>query len=186
MALPPRGDPDRPLRVAARLMMRVGIFGLVVGLPLGVGLGLLVLFEISNPPRPDPGAIGAGLIFASALAVALFALFLLALPGALFVVAATALKRYKLWGALLGLIVAGLLLLTYAAFTVATLPWVIESGGKAFLVSIIGLLLCLRFGGIVYHLLAAVRVIRTRQLDSSAGRAFPVGELPEPPKAACD
>jgi hypothetical protein len=104
MALPPRGDPRRPLHQAIRTTRFLGIGWVLVGacavIPLLAGMGL-------DPGIPAPAR------------VVLFRWLYYLVPGTLFLVFSMFMRRRRFWAVLGALVLASLINLSFLALAVA-------------------------------------------------------------------
>ncbi len=97
MALPPKGDPRRPMHLAIRSMRLLGVILILLSL-----LGMLPLFFI---PAARPGVSKILMIFFFG------ALLIYLIPGVLFLIFSIFLKRRQAWAIIGGIVLSSILLL---------------------------------------------------------------------------
>ena len=90
---PPRGDPRRPIELAVNAARTLGVVSLVIGVLFGCVMGYL-------SSQRD------GATFVAVAGIAVAAMYLV--PGVLYLVFAAQLRRYKLWPAIVLLVMASL------------------------------------------------------------------------------
>ena len=163
MALPPEGDPQRPLHLAVRSTRILGIVFIVLG---AVGM-LPTLLGIQR-------AGGIRLSIASLILLALFMSLVYFGPGALYLVCSIHIARRRKWavvtamvlaGIQLLLILAGVVMMTFMAFSdaPAALKWTL------ILPAAVTLLIFLALAQLEYHLSKCFEAIRLAPLDVQRG-----------------
>lgn len=175
MALPPRGHPERPLRLAVRSMWVLGVF--LVGLG-SCALGGLIM-----------AAAGGGLPMAAAMVGSCYVL-----PGVAFILCAVFVGRYQEWAAIAGIALAslgaGTGLIGAISTTFVFLMQAQESGATLATPMLIGTLIALLVaaacGQLIYHLAKSFAAIRHHNwMHPPAGRGFtpmmPHTPPPHPP-----
>lgn len=159
MVCPPKGHPERPLRLAASSMLTLGVLGGLLGLPLAIA-GAFVVWSAMQPTRNDPGALGLlGVAITGGLS-GLVGILLLLLPGVSFFVAGIFLKRHRKWAAVLGLVTAGLLTLALLLVRAGSLSAALEAGGMFLLLPLSGLAAIAVLGRLIYWLVGSLRAIQ--------------------------
>jgi hypothetical protein len=149
MALPPRGDPQRPLFSAIRSM---GLLGVVLILFSLIGI-LQILFSASTTMRSNIDV------------VFLFGSIFLA-PGILYVLCAIFLEHRRKWAAIVGLVLASMQLLA-AVIIVVVLVIAISpqklvqffGAEPVIMVAIVHFLLIVTLARLVYHLSKSFKTI---------------------------
>ena len=172
MAVPPRGDPRRPLHLAASSCRLLGVLGLLATTCLGIGL-----FVTLTHLRLGPGGRGP-----NPLAVAL-PVVLCGTIGVAYLVVAHHMKRRRFWAVVAALALTGVVtlvdLISITATTVAalTLPGGLPPSVLAF--TGVELLVLLALGQLIYHLTRSFPALKFAPLDEARGfDVLPVPAVP--------
>jgi hypothetical protein len=157
MALPKRGDPQRPLVLAIRSMRLLGI--------ILIGFSILAMLPIllSGRARTSPGAvIGIGFMYVG--------------PGILYLLCAIFLKRRRIWAIFTGLLLASIqLLLTIVMTLIACImllkwePRMSAFFGYAMIPLAITLLLVTALVQLIYHLSKSFEAIKYSPIEQQRG-----------------
>ena len=150
MTVPPKGDPQRPLVLAARSMRGLGIFFLVLTALCG-----LIALLLSAKRSPDVGAVVA-FSTPAGLAVALL-------------VAGANLRKGRAWAAVVGTVLASLALAASVLFVAVGIinaafleP---DLGPAVWVLPAVALLFVLAFGQLVVQLARSFTAIRLRRQE---------------------
>ncbi len=159
MAIPPKGHPDRPLRLAARSMMGLGVILLVLSTCAGIGLGIAL--------ARGPGGGGTPLLAAVGL-------FFYVAPGVALIVCSIYLKRYRMWAAIVGLVLAGMACLFSLVMLLGFVFATVSGGGESIglLLTLIPLLFVAAFIQLIVHLARSFNAIRIHQVQGPQGHGF--------------
>ena len=158
MALPPKGHPDRPLRLAARSMLILG--GLLTLLtPFA---GLLSLLSIILPHMIP----GMGWVVAVAL-------LLYTVTGWGFILGGVYLKRYRRWAAVVGIALTSLLLLGLLMLLGILVIMVGAAASRShWLIALFLLMLAAGFTQLLAYLFQSFEAIRLNQGRWPRGHGF--------------
>ena len=162
MPLPPKGHPDRPLRLAARTMLVLGVLLLLMATCVG-GVAGTAMFNARNSGRPTPGP-GVFLL------VALLAVYVL--PGATMILCWHHLKEYRRWAVIVGLVVAGLALAVSLLGLVSNVIGLLVSDRGSVGGLIMAMLFLAAFGQLLYHLIKSFEAIRLHEQGQTQGHGF--------------
>jgi hypothetical protein len=167
MALPPRGDPQRPMFLAIRSMRLLGI--LLIAFSLLIMVPMMLIRRGRSMPIVE---IAIGLVYL--------------VPGVLYFLCAIFLKRRQFWAIVLGLVLASIQLLLLLAGGVA---FVNALGGGNTLVSLTLLVILLfiaAFAQLIYHLSKSFEAIKYAPIEQQRGfepmRVQPISPTPPPEK----
>ena len=163
MALPPKGDPRRPLHLAVRSTRILGILFIVLG-----AIGMLpTLLGIQR-------AGGIRLSIASMILLALFMSLVYFGPGALYLVCSIHIARRRTWSVVTAMVLAGIQLLLILA-GVAMMTFMALSDAPAalkwtlVLPAAVTLLIFLALAQLEYHLSKCFAAIRLAPVDVQRG-----------------
>jgi hypothetical protein len=168
MAIPPRGDVRRPLHLAIRSCRLLGI--LLIVLSLCGSIGMMV--------GRRGGATGASVAW-----VQFGALLVYLVPGLVYLVCAIYLKQRKFWAVVVALVMASLHLLMGMAVMVALSVVVVMDKNMdvpARISAVVGLIVILAFGQLVYHLARSFEAIKHAPIEEQRGFE-PLSVQPLPP-----
>jgi hypothetical protein len=168
MALPPKGDPTRPMYLAIRSMRLLGI--------------IIVLFSLLMfiPVIALRGSGGAGIGF-SILFIIMALVYLI--PGLLFILCSIFLKRRQAWAIIVGIILSSIVLLMSIFGLIAGLFQMVTGNSEPFMLVqlIISLIFVAAFAQLIFHLSKSFESLRV--LNMSVQRGFeplPVASIAPP------
>lgn len=177
MALPTRGDPRRPLHLAASSCRVLGVLGL-----LGTTCWGLTLFALVSRVRLGPGGRGPN-PFAIAMPLAMFGS-----VGVAYLIFAHFIRRRRFWAVVAALVVTGVMTLLALLSVVGSAVAAATSGGaRPTLISIgVGVLVLVALGQLIYHLSMSFPALKLAPADEVRGfDVLPVAVVPtERPDAA--
>ena len=154
MALPPRGDPRRPLHLAIRSLRALGIVLLLFGT-----CTLVPMMMMMTRTGAGRGVVGPAWIM-------VLGSFFYAVPGALFVVFSVYLGRHRFWAVVGALIVSSVVGLFLLLGSVSVLVVVLTRTGAPrdttpiAVVAVIFLLFVAAIGQLIYHLAKSFEAIK--------------------------
>lgn len=159
MAYPPKGHPDRPLRLAASSMLTLGILLLLLSACGGFGMIGLATSGAAN--------------WVAVVSMVVGMLFYVA-PGVGFIVCWVYLKRYQRWAAIVGIVLTSLLLLGALFMFIGMLAMALSSpdDGPPWLMSLIPLLFVIAFTQLIVHLSKSFKAIRIHEAEGPQGHGF--------------
>jgi hypothetical protein len=166
MPLPPKGDPQRPLRLAVRSTRILGILFVAIGL-----LGMLPIFFL----RGGRGAgAGGGLSLALMSVVAMTTILIYVAPGALYLVCAVFIGRRRTWAVITAMVLAGIQLAFLMLGLVSLLVMFLSAapGARSMTALIplgIGALVLVALAQLEYHLSKCFEAIRHAPVDEQRG-----------------
>jgi hypothetical protein len=169
MALPPKGDPRRPLFLAVRSMRLLGIIIILLSAVM-----FIPFFVLS---RSAGTGSGFSLLF---LIIALVYL----IPGILFVLCAIFLARRQAWAIIVGLVLSSMVLLFSLFGLVAGLIRAATGTSEPFMAIqlIISLVFVAAFTQLIFHLSRSFESVRYMNMDVQRGFE-PLPVTPAPPTA---
>ena len=167
MALPPKGDPQRPLKLAVRSTRVLGILFCALGM-----CGTLPMLYLGLA-RPAAGAGGGGGIARMAF-VGLSTILVYFGPGALYLVCAVFIARRRTWAVITAMVLAAIQLLFITFGMVMFVIMFLSNAGTTptYVMSFplgIMLLVILALAQLEYHLSKCFEAIRLAPLDVQRG-----------------
>jgi cytochrome bd-type quinol oxidase subunit 1 len=159
MALPPRGDPQRPLFLAIRSMRLLGI--------LLLAISFLFLFVVVRGRSLLNVIVMIGLFYF--------------MPGVLYLVCAIFLKRRQPWAIVVGLTLASvqMLLIVVAAVTLFAVTALGDSGSMIRMTVMV--LLLGAFGQLIFHLCKSFEAIRHSRIEQRGFEPLMMQPIPPAP-----
>jgi len=168
MAVPPRGDPRRPLHLAIRSTRMLAIIFLLIG----TLVSFLLLMQGGVPRR-------GGMLFTGAF------LFFYVGPGAVYLVTAIYLKRRQFWAVVVGLVLASVQSL-FVLFAIAGIfITVVRQSGASIAIFPVAVLIfiLLALAQLIYHLALSFDAIKYAPVEEQHGFEPLMAQPVEPPKA---
>jgi hypothetical protein len=168
MAVPPRGDPRRPLHLAIRSTRVLAIifllFGTCASIPLLITGGMA---------RRGGMFLNAGILF------------LYVGPGAVYLVTAIYLKRRQFWAVVVGLVMASIQSLFVLLAIAGILITMVRQPGSSIVLIPMGVLIfiILALAQLIYHLALSFDAIKYAPVEEQHGFEPLMAQPVEPPKA---
>ncbi|HWE03278.1 MAG TPA: hypothetical protein VG326_12790 [Tepidisphaeraceae bacterium] len=162
MAIPPKGDPQRPLHLAIRSTRLLGI--------ILVSFGLLALAPILMMARRRLGGV-----MISFLSIYFLAAIVYLVPGAAYLVIAYFLKRRRYWAIVTGLILASIqLVLALCVAASFVVMWLGQGLGQglsppAYIGGAVVALIILALTQLIYHLIKSFGSIKHVSIEEQRG-----------------
>jgi hypothetical protein len=176
MALPPKGDPSRPLHLAARSARLLGYVGLILTV-----LVMALFVVVRRPPgaagSPAAGTAGGPPSWAVVVGVVM-AVLIYGVPSVLYIVFGRYTVKERMWAVIGNIVLCGLTLAVLALSAVGAFVLLIGEGQIFPL--LISALFIGAFGQMLYHLIKGLQYLRSRQTPEGFQPIFP-SPAPPPP-----
>jgi hypothetical protein len=164
MALPPKGDPQRPLHLAVRSTRVLGILFIALG-----ACGMLPMFYLGLARGRTPGG---GMPMGAMAMLGISTILFYFGPGAAYLVCSIFIARRRTWAVITAMVLAAIQLLFITFGLVALLVMFLSAGARSLGILIalaIAVLLILALAQLEYHLSKCFEAIRRAPIDVQRG-----------------